>query len=119
MKEITLTPTNFENAIWEGHILSDAEPSIEAIYLDELLEGIELIPANGGWNLRIPVPIAALSDGVHCIAIYDADSDRKLSDFTIIAGTPAADDLRAEVALLRSELDMLKRAFRRSMAPKP
>ena len=36
-----------------------------------------------------------------------------LGDFTLMAGDAVADDLRAEVELLRAELDMLKRAFRR------
>ena len=45
--------------------------------------------------------------------IIDADANVKLGDFTLIAGEPLADDLRAEVELLRAELDMLKRAFRR------
>ena len=31
----------------------------------------------------------------------------------MITGEPLGDDIRAEVELLRAELDMLKRAFRR------
>jgi hypothetical protein len=36
-----------------------------------------------------------------------------LEKFTLIAGDVLGDDIRAEVDLLRAELDMLKRAFRR------
>ncbi len=118
MTQTTLTPTRFENATWEGHITADAEPGIEAHYLGEQIGDIELSPNGDGWTLRVPVPMAALSDGVHCILIHDAKANQKLGDFTIIAGAPAAEDLRAEVALLRAELDMLKRAFRRSNAPR-
>jgi len=117
MSQTTLTPTRFENAIWEGHISADAEPQIEVHYLGEALAGVELTPSGDGWTLRIPVPLAALSDGVHSMIIRDKGDDRKLGDFTIIAGTPAADDLRSEIALLRAELDLLKRAFRRANAP--
>lgn len=117
MTETTLTPTRFENAIWEGHVTSDGEPQIDALYLGETLPDVELRQNDEGWLLRVPVPLAALSDGVHSVIIRDLTTDRKLGDFTIIAGTPATDDLRAEIALLRAELDMLKRAFRRSNAP--
>ena len=37
----------------------------------------------------------------------------KLGHFSIIAGEALGEDLHAEVELLRAELDMLKRAFRR------
>lgn len=114
MTETILTPTRFENAIWEGHLTGDSPPQVEALYLGEPLPDVELTPDAAGWVLTVPVPMAALSEGVHCIVIRDQMTGRKLGDFTIIAGSPAADDLRAEVALLRAELDMLKRAFRRS-----
>lgn len=118
MSQTTLTPTLFENAIWEGHVTADTEPRIEAHYLGEVLNGVELTPNGDGWTLRIPVPVTALSDGVHTVVIRDVNADQKLGDFAIIAGVPATDDLRAEVALLRAELDMLKRAVRRANTPR-
>ena len=36
--------------------------------------------------------------------------------FTVIAGVPLDEDVRAEISLLRAELDLLKRAFRRHCA---
>ncbi|KIC40548.1 hypothetical protein RA27_12255 [Ruegeria sp. ANG-R] len=114
MTDTTLTPIRFENASWEGHVTSDSTPQIEVLYLNEPLPNVELTPDDDGWSLHIPVPSAALSEGVHCVLIRDEITGRKLGDFTIIAGSPAEDDLRAELALLRAELDMLKRAFRLS-----
>ncbi len=116
MAQPILTPIRFENALWQGHLRSESEPQIDVRYLGEPVPDVELSSEANGWTLRIPVPLAALSEGVHCIAIFDATTDQKLGDFPIIAGTPAADDMRAEIALLRAELDMLKRAFRRSQA---
>ncbi|NVO56267.1 hypothetical protein HW561_10750 [Rhodobacteraceae bacterium B1Z28] len=113
MTQPTLTPIRFENGIWQGHVQAEAEPKLEARYLGETLDGIELSPAEDGWDLRVPIPVTALSEGVHCFVIVDVTTTRKLADFTVIAGAPAADDLRVEVELLRAELDMLKRAFRR------
>ena len=112
MTQPTLTCTRFEDGIWYGHVQAATEPSIEVRYQDSALEGVKLSPATDGWSLSIPVPRTALSEGVHSFVIVDTATTRTLGDFTVIAGSPAADDLRAEVALLRAELDMLKRAFR-------
>ncbi len=113
MTQPSLTPSSFENGIWQGHLEADTQPQIEARYLGETLSGVEVSPADGGWTITVPVPVAALSEGVHSFVIIDTANTQKLGGFTIIAGEPAADDLRAEVELLRAELEMLKRAFRR------
>ncbi|MDX1741969.1 MAG: hypothetical protein R3186_00015 [Ruegeria sp.] len=109
-----LTPIRFENGLWHGHLEAEAEPKVHVHYLGKPLADVRVTPADGGWSLEVAVPQAALSDGVHCFVIENAETSEKLGDFTVIAGVPAADDLRAEVELLRAELDMLKRAFRRS-----
>ena len=62
--------------------------------------------ANGQWQvLRKKEPI----DDV----IEDAATGDALAHETIFAGELVEDDIRAEVSLLRAELDLLKRAFRR------
>lgn len=61
----------------------------------------------------IPVPNEAVADGVQNFVIFDSATGEKLGDFTLICGEISGDDLRVEVELLRAELDMLKRAFRR------
>lgn len=47
------------------------------------------------------------------IIISDAVQDEQLATITLMAGEALGDDMRVEVDLLRAELDMLKRAFRR------
>ena len=37
----------------------------------------------------------------------------ELAQFTLVAGQPLDEDIRAELSLLRAELDLLKRAFQR------
>ena len=119
MSELSLSKIRFHNGIWEGRISNvpetGAQPNIQVRYLDQLVEGVSLKEGGTGneWELHVPVPNHAVADGVHSFVIYDDASDSKLGDFTLIAGEAAADDLRAEVKLLRAELDMLKRAFRR------
>ena len=66
-----------------------------------------------GWSLRIEVPAYAIADGVQTFLINDAESQEMIGEFTIIAGEELSYDIRTEISLLREELDLLKRAFRR------
>lgn len=65
------------------------------------------------WAVRIPIPVDLIGDGAQTFLIFDKDTGETLDSFTIIAGDAVSDDIRAEVALLRAELDLVKRAFRR------
>ena len=119
MTNLTLTKIRMRNGLWEGSLsgapTTGAMPDIRVNYLDQQVEGVKLEEAQnpGSWTLTVPVPVHAIADGVQTFVIFDAANDTKLGDFTLIAGEAVADDLRAEVELLRAELDMLKRAFRR------
>lgn len=119
MSELSLTKIRFRNGVWQGKISNapdtGARPDIHVRLLDQVVDGVTINEGGTGteWDLEVPVPSYALADGVHSFVIYDGAADTKLGDFTLIAGEAAADDLRAEVELLRAELDMLKRAFRR------
>ncbi|WP_425044509.1 hypothetical protein [Primorskyibacter sp. S87] len=119
MSELTVTKIRLRNGIWEGRITgagnSGKRPGIRVTHQDKPVEGVEMTEADsvGEWTLTVPVPSHAVADGVQTFLIFDGETDTKLADFSLIAGEALADDLRAEVELLRSELDMLKRAFRR------
>ncbi len=71
---------------------------------------VEMAP--GLWHLTADLPARLISDGVQTVVLSDG-SGARLGSFTVIGGAPVEGDLRAEVELLRAELDMLKRAFRR------
>lgn len=117
MADLEVTKTRFFAGVWEGVVRGgpDDAPPIEVSHLGKSVEFEltvqESVPAQ--WVLRIPVPMALLSDGVQVFLISESDSGEKLADFTILTGEPLEDDIRAETELLRAELDMLKRAFRR------
>ncbi len=116
---ITLTKTRLADGTWEGILTLpgefDAPPMLQARYLDRALEGLEVRPDDrpGRFMLRLPLPIEVLSDGAHVVQFVNVEQDEVLTSETIIAGDTLVEDLRAELALLRAELDMLKRAFRR------
>jgi hypothetical protein len=59
------------------------------------------------------VPVDAIEDGVQIFIICDVMDGTQVEHFTLIAGEALGDDIRVEMELLRAELDMLKRAFRR------
>ena len=119
MSQFELTKTRLANGVWEGILCrlepGETDPDIHVLHHDQNVPGFSLTADGeaGNWALSIPVPKYAIADGVHTFTIVDRADDSKLGDFTLMAGEVMADDLRAEIELLRAELDMLKRAFRR------
>lgn len=118
MSHFTVTKTRIHAGIWEGAVAANGpdatDPQIEVTHLEKPLSNFALSKNEDGlWALRIAIPPELLSDGVQVFVISDKASGEKLESFTIVTGEPLEDDIRAEVDLLRAELDMLKRAFRR------
>ena len=119
MTDLTLTKLRFQDGLWEGLLsASDAEaprPVIIVTHDGTPVSGVVLADTAepGRWVLEVPVPRAAIGDGVQTFLIQEAPDGAVLGTFTLLAGEVLDDDIRAEVALLRAELDMLKRAFRR------
>ena len=117
MAEMQLTKTRIQAGVWEG-VLTGAEglPDIAVTHLTKPVAGatVREDPEEAGQFLvRVPVPVELLSEGVQTFVITDKATDERLSSFTIVTGQPMDEDFRAEMELLRAELDMLKRAFRR------
>ena len=100
--------------LWEGIFAAEAEPALEVVHLNEVLPDLSVTPAGPGqWALSLPIPAAVLSDGVQTFVLRAPGSEEVLGRFAIVAGEPLAEDLRAEIDLLRAELELLKTAFRR------
>ena len=98
MTKLVLTKTKMRQGIWEGVLTGAAAgmlPSIRVTHQGNAVPHVTISVLEGGEGhaLRIPVPQDAIAD--------------------LMAGEALGDDLRVEVDLLRAELDMLKRAFRR------
>lgn len=110
-----LTKTRLLAGMWEGVLTGPGPtpPPLEARHLDRPVEGLSLIAAGTGWIVRLPIPAGVIADGVQTVVIVDTTTGETLDSVALIAGDALADDIRAEVDLLRAELDMLKRAFRR------
>lgn len=117
MMEQRLTKTRIRAGVWEGVLSgSEAAPKLEVLLLEQPVPGVvvEPVPGRPGeWAVRVPIPADALSEGVQTFLIRTVGTTETLAHFTVITGVAMEDDMRAEVDLLRQELDMLKRAFRR------
>lgn len=115
----TLTKTRFQHGVWEGLLIaSDPEeqsPDIGVTLHGAPVRGVTVAKATepGRWVLEVPVSLEAVGDGVQTFLIVDRRREVLLESFVIMGGDAMAEDQRTEMALLRAELDMLKRAFRR------
>lgn len=117
MSSYELTKTKMMQGVWEGIITGSGSerPEVEATYLGKVVDDVSLTengPA-GHWVLRVPIPRDAIADGVQTILITDKRGASQIGSMTMLAGEALDGDIRAELDLLRAELDMLKRAFRR------
>jgi len=116
--QLELTKTRLIEGVWEG-VLTGTEgtdaPALAVTHQNTAVETITVTPRDGGssWLVRIAIPVAMIADGVQTFVITGMASGRVLASFALLAGEGLAEDIRSEMNLLRAELDLLKRAFRR------
>jgi len=122
MTGFRLAQQHIREGVWQG-ILEGAGTTPPDLSVS--LGGHPLGPAEvaaldgrpGCFAVRAAIPPAALGEGVHTFTISTAGGGDAggtvLAHFTVMTGDALDADLRAELALLRAELDLLKRAFRR------
>lgn len=115
----TFINTQIKAGVWQGDLAgaSDTTPALQVMHLGNRLDGLTATydTTHSVWRVRVQIPTELINDGVQTFAITDA-AGITLSSFSLVAGEPLADDLRAEIALLRGELEMLKKAFRHHCA---
>lgn len=100
--------------VWEALATADEAPVIAALQGGRPVEGVSVTPvpgATGRFTVRVPIPAWALNEGVQTFLVQEGEVT--LAEFTLVAGEPLEQDVRAELSLLRAELDLLKRAFQR------
>ena len=109
-----LTKTRLFQGVWEGVLTAKDQPSLVATHLNKPMQGLEVTKTEEGkWSVRLPIPAEHIGDGMQTFIISDSKTGQSLASFAFLGGDALAEDIRAEVDLLRAELDMLKRAFRR------
>tara|TARA_R110002049_G_scaffold44333_5_gene130070 strand:+ start:120555 stop:120932 length:378 start_codon:yes stop_codon:yes gene_type:complete len=119
MTTLELTKTEMQQGVWRGIVTRKGDntemPLIVVTHQGDPIEHVTVTHDEkaGHWQIAIPIPPEAIADGIQTLIITDQSSGEKLGHVTILAGEALGDDIRAEMDLLRAELDMLKRAFRR------
>ena len=111
-KRHSLTSARIVEGIWEGIYEGPATPNLTVTHLEQNVPGVTVEEnGSGAWLVRVPIPSETLSEGVQTYLIQQ--DGKTLGSFSVAAGAVLGEDLRAEISLLRAELDMLKAAFRR------
>ena len=120
MTDINLTKTQIREGIWQGVLTARADkgwqPALRVTHQGKAVPNVAVTPsatAAGEWIVQVPIPAHLIADGVQTFVIADEATGDTLSSFAIMGGDPLAEDIRSEIDLLRAELDLLKRAFRR------
>lgn len=121
--------SQFENhglkaGVWSGVLTAAEVPArVALVHLGEIVSVARLSGGEeGAWQVSVDLPSSFLSDGLHSLILI-ADSGQEgdaphpdavqLDRLNLMAGTPLEHDLMAEIKLMRAELDLLKREFRR------
>lgn len=109
--------------LWSGLLHRDEAPvRVMLVHMGRPVnEGTVRPEKDGVWRIEAALPANSLSDGVQSYALLaDDGSDdvpapgaERLAELSIVAGVPLQMDLRVEIDLIRAELDLLKREFRR------
>ncbi|OYU41140.1 MAG: hypothetical protein CFE33_03515 [Pseudorhodobacter sp. PARRP1] len=117
MSDTILTKTRIRAGVWEGVLTGvSGAPALDVLHLEQPVAGVTVSPIAeraGEYAVQVPIPAELLSEGVQTFLIRNRGTGQTLAHFTVITGVAMEDDVRAEIDLLRAELDMLKRAFRR------
>lgn len=110
-----------KSGIWSGLLRRDAAPErVGLVHRGEVVAEARITAAGEGqWRIDADLPPARISDGVTSFLLLehgggqDAGAGDQLASLSVVAGRALEQDLLAEIDLLRAELDLLKREFRR------
>lgn len=120
----TFESYGLESGHWTGKLTADAAPGrVYLAHYGNIVALAELTASSAGeWDVSVKLPPSVLNNGIQCLLMAadngDADASLQadaqvLGHLNLMAGGPLDDDLVAEVQLLRAEIDMIKREFRR------
>lgn len=121
--DLTFEDHGLNNGVWKGRLGGSAAPArICVTLLGRVVSETRLEEDGAGlWKVAVPLPSSMISGGVHSFALMADSSEsgaslspvaRKLAVLSLIAGEALEDDLRAEIQLLRGEVELLKAAIR-------
>ena len=111
--------TSLRAGQWHAELITAGsdEPDVSVTHQGDALDGVRIVQTQtaGTWALTVPIPPHLISDGVQTFVLQGTEGET-LTHFSIVCGTPLAEDLRAEITLMRAELSLLQKAFRKHCA---
>lgn len=109
----TLIREGIRSGVWQGVLDNSDVTEVEVLHQGLPLPDVLLSREGGKQVISAPIPSELLEDGIQTFVIRDSARGTTLGHFSIAIGGANDDDLRTEVDILRAELELLKRAFRR------
>lgn len=119
MEAETLTRVRLQAGRYEGVMTAPEGAGVEAVFEGRVVAAAEISADDlrpDTWRVAVDLPAEVIGDGVQVVAFRSTRSGAVLDRVTLMSGAPLDEDIRAEMALLRDELEMLKQAFRRHCA---
>lgn len=107
-----VTDAELRDGDWCVGLEGPGRPRIE-VRLGEAQVAARLAPGAGAgqWTVRCELPARSLTLGAQVMVMLV--DGHLAAHLPVLCGADAGQDLRAEVALLRAELDLMKRMLRR------
>lgn len=113
-----------KGGIWQG-VVRREQPFGRVImtHMGEAVALAEVAPdGEKSWRIAVALPAERLFEGVQTFLLFEDQGEgleppqpsaKRLASLPMMAGGALDEDLLAEMSLLRSEVDMLKRELRR------
>lgn len=114
-----------KGGLWRGRLTADTAPGrLVLTHHGEIVAEARLSPdGDNRWLVETTLPGEVLTDGVQTLVLVSdggaegapvlSGDGKTLARLSVMAGRPLDDDLLAELAALRAELELVKRELRR------
>ncbi|SPJ23060.1 hypothetical protein [Palleronia abyssalis] len=113
----TVAMSTLEAGVWSLRLEGASQaPKLEASHAHRTIPDVTVTEEDGAILVRVDLPPAVLSDGLQSVHLMEKKSGVVLASLHVAAGRTVSQDLATELALLRDEVDLLKRVFRRHFA---
>ena len=115
---------SFKGGVWQGLLQAPQPPRCVILtHLGETVAPARLTDeGDRGWRVAVAIPPERLAEGVHSFVLLADEGEGagpplpgaiRLATLPLMAGGVLDQDLLAEINLLKTEIELLKREFRR------
>ena len=112
----TASGTDLRDGVWTVRLEgAGTPPKLEASHHHRSIPDLAVEESDGARTVRVTLPRAVMSDGLQSVHLIDKTDGTTLAALHVAAGKQVSIDMAAELALLRDELNLLKRSLRALM----